>query len=389
VKKLLTGLCALLLACPLEAEPYSVLIHRYEGEIRRQERQLRSLQSNLHEKQEKAETYRRLAEKAHLQWERLTESVKTAQMKVVAVRNELVKTGHQVQAAGWQAALETRLSDSIDSELALLTTELYQRRAAAQGTDAISESYPTQVAEHLTAFAPVVRQDAQTAKRQHQALENMALHWQAEESKRSRDAAALKQTQADQWRRMQDAQRREQLLKEEVAQAEQSAQALQVMLAQLRETRDQAKSQRRHSSGGSTDPRLAQLRGRLPWPAPGDVVQSFGRQYSSDLNQLLVSNGIRVQAHAGQSVRTVQPGQVIFARPFHTYGEMVVVQHSNGLASVYAGLAAISVKEGSTLGALEPIGKADETGRYYFELRQEERPLDPLVYLTPTRRMSS
>ena len=243
--------------------------------------------------------------------------------------------------------------------------------------------------QHLTAYAPVVRQDAQTAMQQQQALEAMALRWQNEENSRRRDAAALKQTQADQWKRWQDAQRRQQLLQEEIAQAEQSAQALQVMLAQLKENRDQAQSQRHRATGLGPIRALAQLRGRLPWPAPGDVVQSFGRQYSSDLNQLLVSNGIRVQARAGQPVRAVQPGQVIFARPFHTYGEMVVVQHANGLASVYAGLATIAVKEGATLGALEPIGNADDTGRYYFELRQEERPLDPLVYLIPSRRMSS
>ena len=118
-------------------------------------------------------------------------------------------------------------------------------------------------------------------------------------------------------------------------------------------------------------------------------MQSFGRQFSSDLNQLLISNGIRVQARAGQPIRSIQPGQVIFAKPFRNYGEMVVVQHANGLASVYAGLASMAVQEGATVEALDAIGSADTTGRYYFELRQEERPLDPLIYLIPPRRMSS
>lgn len=382
------GFLAVLIAWPAYAETYGTLVHRYESEIRRQERQLHSLQRNLQEKQEKAAEYRTLAEKAKAQWQRLSDSVKTAEGKVKLVRTELEKTSRQVQAAGWQVALENRLSGAIDAELSQLTAELLREKLAGEDATALSTRYPTQIVEKLTDYAPVVRQDAQAAMRQHQTLTDLAQHWQDEEVRRRRDADTLKATQEDQWKRWQQAQRREQLLREEVAQAEQSAQALQIMLSQLKESRDQARA-KRAAPAGADDPRLAQLRGRLPWPAHGDVVQSFGRQYSSDLNQLLVSNGIRVQARAGQPVRAVQPGQVIFARPFHTYGQMVVVQHSNGLASVYASLATISVKEGAMIGALEPVGTADGTGRYYFELRQEERPLDPLVYLTPSRRMSS
>jgi len=390
MKKFLTFVLALSIAFPLQAESYSVLIRRYESEIRRQERQLRSLQSNLREKQEKVAVYKRLAEKAKSQWERLADSVKTAQLKITAVRNELLKTSHQAQVAGWQEALEARLSNSIDSELAALTVELFRRQMVdASGVEvSATATYPVQLVEHLTDYAPVVRQDAQTAAQQKQSMEASMLRWQTEELKRRKEAEALKLNQSEQWRRWQEAQHREELLKEDIAQAEQSAQALLVMLAQLKDNRDQAKAQH-HPTVNVDDHQLAQLRGRLPWPAPGEVVQPFGRQYSSELNQLLISNGIRVQAQSGRPVRVVQPGQVIFARPFHNYGEMVVVQHANGLASVYAGLATITVKEGAQLGALEAIGNADPSGRYYFELRHEERPLDPLVYLTPSRRMSS
>ena len=98
-----------------------------------------------------------------------------------------------------------------------------------------------QIVEHLTAYAPVVRQDAQTALQQKQSLEALAQQWQIEEARRRREAEALKLTQTQEWKRWQEAERRQQLMKEEIAQAEQSAQALQVMLAQLKETRDQAR----------------------------------------------------------------------------------------------------------------------------------------------------
>ena len=103
-------------------------MHRYEGEIRRQEKQLRSLQANLHDKQEKVTAYKKLAENAKAQWERLADSVKTAQLKVAAVRDTLLKTSRQVQVADWQAALESRLSVSLDAELGLLTAGTFRRR---------------------------------------------------------------------------------------------------------------------------------------------------------------------------------------------------------------------------------------------------------------------
>jgi septal ring factor EnvC (AmiA/AmiB activator) len=113
------------------------------------------------------------------------------------------------------------------------------------------------------------------------------------------------------------------------------------------------------------------------------VVQNFGRQYPDGLNQLVVSNGIKIDAGQNHTVRAIQDGKVLFANAFRQYGQLVIVQHQSGLTSVYAGLGQTQVKEGQVLSALDQIGLTGEKGSFYFELRRDEQPINPLVYLTP------
>jgi septal ring factor EnvC (AmiA/AmiB activator) len=113
------------------------------------------------------------------------------------------------------------------------------------------------------------------------------------------------------------------------------------------------------------------------------VVQGYGRQYPDGTNQLVVSNGIKIDAGTGHTVRAIQEGKVLFASPFRQYGQLVIIQHKSGLTSVYAGLGETQVKPEEDLKALDPIGRTGESGSFYFELRRDEQPMNPLAYLQP------
>ena len=115
----------------------------------------------------------------------------------------------------------------------------------------------------------------------------------------------------------------------------------------------------------------------------GKIVQGYGRQYPEGLNQLVVSNGIKIDAGVNHTVRVIQEGKVLFANAFRQYGQLVIVQHKNGLTSVYAGLGETQVKEGQMLAALDQVGMTGTGGSFYFELRRDEEPINPLVYLVP------
>jgi septal ring factor EnvC (AmiA/AmiB activator) len=224
-------------------------------------------------------------------------------------------------------------------------------------------------------------QRAEQAKEEEASLRTEEMRWEKDEMARAQEADGLHQKQQSQWLTWQDALRRKTALQDEISQIDQSAKALQVMLEEVRDHRDQARALRENRS--VDDKALASLRGTLPWPAEGKVLQGYGRQYPDGTNQLVVSNGIKIEAGSGHTVRAIQDGKVLFASPFRQYGQLVIIQHKSGLTSVYAGLGQTQVKADQDLKALDPIGSTGESGSFYFELRRDEQPMNPLAYLQP------
>jgi murein DD-endopeptidase MepM/ murein hydrolase activator NlpD len=68
------------------------------------------------------------------------------------------------------------------------------------------------------------------------------------------------------------------------------------------------------------------------------------------------------------------------------YGNMVVVDHGGGLATVYAHMSSIGAVEGSTLGQGQQLGRVGCTGvctgpHLHFEVRQNGEPKNPIGWL--------
>ena len=96
--------------------------------------------------------------------------------------------------------------------------------------------------------------------------------------------------------------------------------------------------------------------------------------------------GITIQAKPGEAIRAVAAGRVVYAGEMRGYGRIVIVDHGDGYASVYANDGKLRVKEGKKVRAAQRIatvGKAKPSGHaeVFFQLRRNERPIDPLLYL--------
>ncbi|MFQ5350807.1 MAG: murein hydrolase activator EnvC family protein, partial [Thermoanaerobaculia bacterium] len=78
-------------------------------------------------------------------------------------------------------------------------------------------------------------------------------------------------------------------------------------------------------------------------------------------------------------VRAIYPGRVVFAAPFEGYGQTVVVQHPGRVFTLYAGLARLGVRQDDIIKLGQTVGPA--AARLYFEIREENRPVDPLDWL--------
>ena len=138
------------------------------------------------------------------------------------------------------------------------------------------------------------------------------------------------------------------------------------------------------SRGGAA--RLDVPRNSLPWPAEGKVVSAFGRQRNPELNTWVIHQGIVVGTAAGAPVAAVGRGHVIFAGPFRSYGQVVILDHGSNFFSIYGELGEIRKAKGSADGRVEVIAtagadKQGQGGSVYLEIRRGTEALDPLAWL--------
>ena len=143
---------------------------------------------------------------------------------------------------------------------------------------------------------------------------------------------------------------------------------------------------------GSKD--LPLPRHSLSWPSKGTVVSRFGREEVPALKTWIVRKGIRIHTAKNAQVFAVMPGKVIYAGPFRTYGNVVILDHEKGFFTIYGLLNSISAAKGDSVSTETALGfsgpdtqgvgpeKGGSGGAVYFEIRHGEQALDPMVWLT-------
>lgn len=118
------------------------------------------------------------------------------------------------------------------------------------------------------------------------------------------------------------------------------------------------------------------------WPAPRRAISGW---YFHDPENPGHA-GLDIAAALYDPLYAAASGTVSFAGSSGGYGNLVVIDHSDGWQSWYGHLSLLYVTEGQEVGQGEAIGAAGSTGfssgpHLHFELRLEGNPMDPLVYL--------
>jgi len=126
---------------------------------------------------------------------------------------------------------------------------------------------------------------------------------------------------------------------------------------------------------------MRKRKGRLPWPVRGRIVAHFHSRPAPGRPRLA---GIQLAPRHGRGqVKAIAAGQVRYADWFGGYGLMVIVDHGDGLVTVYAHNDALYKNLGDWVEAGDVLADAGNTGwvkdvRLYFEVRDEGRPVNPV-----------
>ena len=119
------------------------------------------------------------------------------------------------------------------------------------------------------------------------------------------------------------------------------------------------------------------------WPLRGRVIAGFGSNYHN-----LINRGINIQAPTGSDILATRSGRVVFyATNFGNYGKTIIIDHGDGLRSVYSRASEIFVQPGQNVQRGALVGRVgasirDKNSYLHFEIRKGAMPQNPLFYLS-------
>lgn len=154
-------------------------------------------------------------------------------------------------------------------------------------------------------------------------------------------------------------------------------------LAQAKPKKSAALHNRNLPAPMPADGVFAQLKGKLRLPVRGELINRFG---SPREDSGATWKGLFIKSPAGQEVKSIANGKVVFSDWLRGFGNIVIVDHGDGYMSLYGNnetlykQAGETVKAGDAIAAVGNSGGIAETG-LYFEMRHQSRPFDPLGWV--------
>ncbi len=137
-------------------------------------------------------------------------------------------------------------------------------------------------------------------------------------------------------------------------------------------------------------PRLAfaEARGKLPFPAQGQIVRRFGEPDGLGRE----TQGLMIATRAGAQVTAPADGKVEFAGPFRSYGEVVILNPGSGYRVLLAGMDKVTADVGEFLRAGEPVGEMGSgpaSVTLFGEVVQDGRPVLYIEFRNSTEAVDS
>lgn len=359
--------------------------------------------------------------------ERLKQEAARKESELKKYREQEQKISKEISALETQKERAQRLKNKVESDISFVEQNLLsieEKRAALErsmpmwmgvaeeelrdyyftpscafcpgGYSLEQDIFVERMVTHKAAFAAELKKENKEAKERIHSFEERNRKLLAESSKIKEEQAVISQSFNKKKKDLDVTKRKADAVRKEINELNKSAQELNNLLASFERKRkaDAAKKSSAKTSSASgkktSGPKIDVPAHSLPWPVNGKVISKFGKEYRADLNTWIFRDGVKISAAPGGAVRSVAAGSVIYAGPFRSYGNVVIVDHDKGFFTIYGFLKEIQVSVGDKLPVQGVIGTAGKdtqatsgTGKsaVYFEIRQGATAVDPQIWL--------
>ncbi|MDM9380071.1 peptidoglycan DD-metalloendopeptidase family protein [Chlorogloeopsis sp. ULAP01] len=126
--------------------------------------------------------------------------------------------------------------------------------------------------------------------------------------------------------------------------------------------------------------------GIFTYPSDAPTSSPFGWRIHPILGYRRFHAGLDFAASYGSTIRAADSGTVIFAGWYGGYGRAVIINHGNGITTLYGHCSELYVTEGQSVQRGQAIAAVGSTGlstgpHLHFEVRKNGTPVDPMAYL--------
>lgn len=349
--------------------------------------ELQEKQQELNAIQQQAENQQRKADQARNKERSVSEQLRQVQRELDTVQDEFDAINDQLEHTEEQIEVNTELAAKLVKKMQSQTTTLHRRMRDIYKNGQVNYLDVLFGAKDFNDF--VSRMDIlkkilaydnallQSTKADRLALEKTMAQLENDKAKivELRKMAAVKRDQVAGRR-----QERQGVLNSATYERETAERAYRELI----DTSKQIESMIRRIQSGEKN--IAGSTGTMLWPAEGEITSPFGWRVHPIFGTQRLHTGIDIGADYGDSVRAADGGVVIHSDWMGGYGNAVIIDHGNGISTLYAHNSQLLVSEGQRVAKGQTISRVGSTGystgpHLHFEVRQNGSPVNPLNFL--------
>lgn len=142
----------------------------------------------------------------------------------------------------------------------------------------------------------------------------------------------------------------------------------------------------RASESNNTNRVVTRGSGTMAMPLRAPVTSPFGYRRHPIFGGKRFHSGVDLAGPNHSPIKAADSGNVIYSGHYGGYGKVVIINHGNGMATLYAHQSKIAVSEGDNVSKGQVVGYEGSTGfstgpHLHFEVRVDGKPNNPLNFV--------